>query len=118
MVTQAQDILMMAYRQPVMQDQLIPFQEKERQIPGSVQYTIKRYPKQPQWGMDDLGQMVYHYKKDDPSRNYLELRFCVAGNTYCKKKEIECNACQLTATPGCSERVETVDVLSFRFQAV
>jgi AraC-like DNA-binding protein len=68
--------------------------------------------------MDDLGMLVYHYKKDDPARNYLELRFCIAGNVYCRHKEVECNACKLNATPGCPERVETVDVLSFRFLAV
>jgi AraC-like DNA-binding protein len=68
--------------------------------------------------MDDLGMLVYHYKKDEPARNYLELRFCIAGNVYCRHKEVECNSCKLNATPGCSERVETVDVLSFRFLAV
>ncbi|HEY4337439.1 MAG TPA: AraC family transcriptional regulator [Puia sp.] len=108
----------MAYKQPVMQDQMIPVQEKEQQIPGSVQYTIKRYRKHPQWSLDDMGMMVYHYKKEDPSRNFLELRFCVAGNVYCQKKDIECDSCKLNATPGCSERIDTVDVLSFRFLPV
>lgn len=145
---QAPDILMMAYKQPVMQDQMVTLQEKERQIPGSVQYTIKRYQKFPQWNLDDMGMMVYHYKKDDPAQNYLELRFCVAGNVYCRKKvarkgasqniapfsnstndgpsagtpevswDIECDSCKLNATPGCSERIDTVDVLSFRFLSV
>jgi AraC family transcriptional regulator len=119
---QAPDILMMAYKQPIMQDQLITLQEKERQIPGSVQYTIKRYRKNPKWNLDDMGMIVYNYaankKEDDASRNYLELRFCIAGNVYCRHKEIECDSCKLNATPGCAERVETVDVLSFRFLAV
>lgn len=97
---------------------MIPVQEKEQQIPGSVQYTIKRYRKHPQWSLDDMGMMVYHYKKEDPSRNFLELRFCVAGNVYCQKKDIECDSCKLNATPGCSERIDTVDVLSFRFLPV
>jgi len=60
---QAPDILMMAYKQPVMQDQLTVLYEKERQIPGSVQYTIKRYQRHPQWNLDDMGMMVYQYKK-------------------------------------------------------
>jgi AraC-like DNA-binding protein len=108
----------MAYKQPVMVDQLVTLQEKDRHIPGSVQYTIKRYRKEPRWSMDDLGMLVYHYKKDEPARNYLELRFCIAGNAYCRHKDIECDSCKLNATPGCPERVETVDVLSFRFLAV
>ena len=115
---QAPDILMMAYKQPVMQDQLVVLQEKDRQIPGSVQYNIKRYEKNPHWNLDDLGMMVYHYKREDPAQNYLELRFCLAGGVYCRKKDIECDACKLNATPGCTQRIETVDVLSFRFLAV
>src|ERR1700760_535077 len=109
------EILMMAYRQPVMDHQLGPLQEKERQIPGSVQSSIKRFGKHPQWNMDDMGEIVYHFKQEDTAQNYLELRFCIAGNVYCKKKDIECDSCKLNATPGCSERIDTVDVLSFRF---
>ena len=115
---QAPDILMMAYKQPVMQDQMVLLDEKERHIPGSVQYTIKRYNKHPQWGFDDMGMLVYHYKKDEPAQNYVELRFCIAGNVYCRKKEIECDSCKLNGSTGCSERIDTVDILSFRFQAV
>jgi AraC family transcriptional regulator len=115
---QASDILAMAYKQPVMQDDLVALQEKEQQIPGSVQYTIKRYRKHSQWPLDDMGMMVYHYKKEDPARNYLELRFCLAGNVYCRSKAIECDSCKLNATPNCSERIESVDVLSFRFLPV
>lgn len=128
---QAPDILTMAYKQPIMQDQLVTLLEKEQQIPGSVQYTIKRYRKHPQWSLDDMGMMVYHYKKEDPSRNYLELRFCVAGGVYCRSKangpsagmsaafgEIECDSCKLALTQDCSQRLETVDVLSFRFLPV
>jgi AraC-like DNA-binding protein len=90
---QAPDIMTMAYRQPVLQDDLHIILEKDRQIPGSVQYTIRRYSKHPQRDLDDIGMLVYHVRKDEPAHNYLELRFCVAGNV-------------------------TADVLSFRFQSV
>jgi AraC family transcriptional regulator len=90
---QAPDILTMAYRQPVLQEDLQIILEKDRQIPGSVQYTIRRYSKHPQRDLDDMGMLVYHVRKDEPAHNYLELRFCVAGNV-------------------------TADVLSFRFQSV
>lgn len=138
---------MMAYKQPVMDQQFLPLQEKERQIPGSVQYTIKRFGKHPQWNLDDMGEIVYHYRTEDPAQNYLELRFCIAGNVYCKSNarkraagnvpafshdandwpsaetpvaspDIECDSCRLASTPGCSERIDTVDVLSFRFLPV
>jgi AraC family transcriptional regulator len=115
---QPQDILSLAHKQPIMQEQLILLQEKEQQIPGSVQYVIKRYHKQPQWSMDDVGMIVYHYKKEIPKENYLELRFCIAGNVYCRKKQVECDNCKFHASKSCEERMDSVDVLSFRFSAV
>jgi len=115
---QPPDILSLAYKQPVMQEQMDLLQEKERQIPGSVQYTISRYRKHRQWNVDDMGMLVYHFKKDQPKDNYFELRFCMAGNVYCREKDRECDACKLHVSRNCSERVESVDVLSFRFSPV
>jgi len=109
------DILTLAYKQPIMQEQMLLLQEKERQIPGSVQYTIKRYRKQPKWAVDDTGMMVYHYKKADPKENYFELRFCVTGNVYCKQKDTECDMCKFNASRSCVERIESIDVVNFRF---
>jgi len=115
---QPPDILSLACKQPVMQEDLLLLQEKDRQIPGSVQYMINRYRKRPQWNMDDMGMMVYHYKKDQPKENYFELRFCMSGNVYCRQKEHECDSCKLTVSRNCSERIESVDIFSFRFSAV
>ncbi len=113
-----QDILTLAYQQPIMVEQLVLMHEKEQQMPGSVHYNIRRYSKQPQWTMEDAGMMVYHYKKDNPAGNHLELRFCIAGNMYCRKKETECDSCRLNTSKACEERMESVDVLSFRFSPV
>jgi AraC-like DNA-binding protein len=115
---QPPDILSLAYKQPVMYEQLQLIREKERQIPGSVQYSIQRYQKNPQWSLDDLGMMNYHYQKTNPAENYFELRFCIAGNVYCRQKDSECDSCRLNASRYCAERQETVDVLGFRFSAV
>jgi len=115
---QPPDILSIAYKQPLMQNQLVLLQEKEQHIPGSVQYFINRYRKHPQWNMDDTGMIVYHYKKDDPGENYLELRFCVSGNVYCRQKQIECDLCKFNGSKSCVERIESIDVLSFRFSTV
>ena len=115
---QPPDILSLAYKQPMMQDQMELLQEREQQIPGSVQYIIKRYRKHPQWNMDDTGMMVYNYKKEDPKENYLELRFCVSGNVYCKQKDAECDLCKFNASRTCVERIESIDVLSFGFQPI
>lgn len=115
---QPQDILTLAHKHPVMVEQLVLMHEKEQQMPGSVQYNIRRYSKQPQWNMEDVGMMVYHYKKENPAENHLELRFCIAGNMYCRKKKIECDSCRLNTSGACEERMESVDVLSFRFSPV
>ena len=109
------DILSLAYKQPIMQEQLMLLQEKERTIPGSVQYVIKRYRKQPNWGVEDTGMMLYHYKNAEPKENYFELRFCVAGNVYCKQKDTECDLCKFNASRNCMERIKSIDVVSFRF---
>ena len=112
------DILAMAYKQNLMQDQLVMLQEKQQLIPGSVQYSIKRYYRNVQWNIEDTGMIVYHYEKNTSRENYLELKFCVSGNVYCRKKDTECDMCQYSASKNCVERVDSVDVVSFRFSPV
>lgn len=109
------DILSLAYRQPLMQGQMSLLQEKQQPIPGSVQYVIKRYHRQPQWNIDDTGMMVYHFHGSKSKENYLELKYCLSGNVYCRKKDTECDMCQFNASKSCMERVDSVDVVSFRF---
>lgn len=111
------DILALAYKQNLMQDQLVLLQERVQEIPGSVQYTINRYNRNPQWNIEDTGMLVYHYEKKVAEENYLELRFCVSGNVYCRKKDTECDMCQFSASKTCVERVDSVDVVSFKFSA-
>ena len=115
---QPPDILALAYKQAPMQDQWHLLYETERQIPGSVNYTIKRYHRNNQWNIEDAGMMVYHYEKTTPKENYLELKFCVTGNVYCKEKNSECDMCQLNGSGHCPERMESIDVLSFKFSSV
>ena len=113
-----QDILNVAYKQNLMQNDFQLLQEKVQQIPGSVQYTINRYRRHPQWNIDDTGMLVYHYEKTNRKENYLELRFCVSGNVYCRKKDTECDMCQFGASKNCVEKVDSVDVVSFTFSPV
>jgi AraC family transcriptional regulator len=110
------DILNIAHKQPFMQEQMELLQDIGRTVPGSVHYQIKRYRKEPQWNMDDSGMLVYHYTKNNPEENYLELKFCVSGNVYCRQKQTECDFCKLNASKGCIEKIESVDVLSFSFK--
>jgi len=98
-----------------MMEEMETLQEVVRNVPGSVKYSIQRYKKMPQWSVEDTGVLVYHYEKNDPSANYLELKFCVSGNVYCRKKQTECDFCQLNASKSCVEKVDSLDVLSFSF---
>ena len=109
------DILTLAYRQPPMQEQMILLYEKEQQMPGSVQYSIKRYHHNTKWNVEDTGMMVYHYVKDDHRENYLELKFCVTGNVYCRQKDTECNMCKAGLSRNCAEKSDSVDLMSFKF---
>ncbi len=115
---QPSDILSVAYKQPVMFNEFSLIHEKDQQIPGSVKYSIQRYRKHMQWNLDEAGMMVYHFEKNDPDKNYLELRFCIAGNVYCGHKEAECDKCRINPMRHCKEKVESVDVLSFTFSTV
>jgi AraC-like DNA-binding protein len=111
----ALDILSVAQRHPVMQEELDLLQEKEQMIPGSVQYNIRRFRKNPQTNMEDTGMMIYHFKKNEPVENFLELRFCVTGNTYCRKKHTECDFCKFNDSKKCVKKIESIDVISFKF---
>ena len=98
-----------------MQQDLEVLQDVDRTVPGSVHYTIKRYKKQPMWEIEDTGILVYNYERNNTSANYLELKFCVTGNVYCRKKQTECDYCKFNDSKNCVEKVESMDMLSFRF---
>jgi AraC family transcriptional regulator len=97
-------------------DELDVLQEVSRVVPGSVHYTIRRYKKLSGWQMEDTGALLYHYDGSQPSASTLELRFCVGGNVYCRQKQSECDFCKFNESRICTEKVESVDVLSFTFR--
>lgn len=112
------EILALACRNNLVTEQMNLLHQKNQMIPGSVQYTINRYYRMPQWNVEDTVMVVYHFEKDNPKENYLELRFCISGNVYCKKKDTECDMCQFSASKNCQERIDSVDVVSFRYSPV
>jgi AraC family transcriptional regulator len=88
-----------------------------RYIPGSVHYSIKRFAKPAAWSGREKAQLKYHYEPADPAKNYLELRFCLIGNMYCKKFQNECNQCKAHLSSNCDEKIESVDFISLSFSA-
>jgi AraC-like DNA-binding protein len=88
--------------------------KKERNLPGSWNYSIRRYKRM---GIppEDAGTLIYHFGGDAESR-FLELRFCVSGQTYCSDAQTNCEACILNRNAQCVEQTDTIDHLSFRFE--
>jgi AraC-like DNA-binding protein len=112
-MNQLPNILDIASNLPLLYDDVEVMQDLERSVPGSVKYSIKRYRKQANWNIEDTGVLVYHFNKTNAEENYLELRFCVSGNVYCRQKETECDFCKFNSSKTCIEKIESVDVLSF-----
>ena len=110
------EILNILHKNSFSYNELDVLQDIDRIVPGSVHYSIKRYRKENQWNMDDSGVMVYHYEKNNPDAHYLELKFCITGNVYCREKQSECNSCKLNASKTCTEKVNSIDILSFSFK--
>lgn len=92
-----------------------PLYSSEKKIPGSWQYSIKRYPQTGQNDYDDYGVLVYNFD-NQLDKNYLGLKFCVTGQTYCKQSDVNCEDCKLNKNALCVEQSGTVDFLEFRFE--
>jgi AraC family transcriptional regulator len=86
--------------------------QKEQSIPGSIQYSIKRFYTS-ELTDDDMGMLVYHFHSTDSDKNYLELKYCSSGNRYCEDKS--CANCKELPTLNCSGKMQTVDVFNFHF---
>lgn len=109
------DILTLAHKHPIMMHELDLLHEQEKQIPGSVQYSIRRYRLLPQWAMEDVGMLVYNYQEKQSKDKCIELRFCINGNQFCTNEACSNGVCK-RKTEDCTNTA-TFDVFSFRFSA-
>lgn len=98
---------------PEMSDLLV--QETGQLVPGSVQYSVRRYIKPQGWMAEDTGMLQYHMVKGNTSENRLELHFCISGNMYCREQAGGCTACKAHGSANCAEKFESVDLLRFTF---
>lgn len=114
---QLTDIFTLAHKFPLMTHELELLYEQEKEIPGSVLYSIQRYRLQPLLNMEDVGMLGYNYQSKQTKNKSIELRFCISGNRYCTSKDCVNGICKNQAKT-CREPVETFDVFSFRFSAV
>lgn len=92
--------------------------EAGQEIPGSVHYAIKRFAKPDDWMSEDLGILHYHYTPSNTDQQYVELRFCITGNMYCRQyNEACCARCIHQVQKNCNEKIESIDMFSFVFNA-
>lgn len=91
--------------------------QAESSIPGSVQYSVKRFARPKNWMGDDVAVIHYTYQSGSSKENQLELRFCTIGNMYCRKDQRECSQCKAHASFNCEQKTESVDFLSFVFSS-
>lgn len=108
------DILDLAYRQPLLQQELQPVHYFGKEVSGSVSYSVHRYRLQQQRQPEDVGMLAYQYHPRRTHERSIELRFCISGNRYCSNAN--CSGTTCVAAASC-QPVETVDVVVVRYPA-
>lgn len=83
------------------------------QIPGAVQYEIKRYSRGVNILTEDMGMLVYEYNGQKPKENNLKLKFCIAGNMYCSREN--CGKCTVGKARECEDSKRSLDVINVHF---
>lgn len=106
------DILTVA-KQPLVDSRLDVLYQKEQNIPGAIQYSIKRLYSQHPTQESDTGMLVYNFNQHNKEENFLEISYCITGNRYCENKS--CGSCLQMPTKNCNGKLSTVDVFTFHF---
>lgn len=113
-VQQINDIVSLAHRQPLMQDQLQLLQEKTIAGPSATAFTCYRYRLFPGMHLEDVGVLSYQYHPKNKGERKIELRFCVSGNSYCEAPA--CNSGNCKNSTNCHQ-IPTFDILIFSYPA-
>ncbi len=87
--------------------------EKQQSIPNAIKYSIQRFEKVLQMNVEDTGILIYYYQPGKPNDNYLQLKFCVAGNMYCA--DLDCSHCSLGNYKNCEDSANSMDVIQISF---
>lgn len=96
-------------------DERLLLQETARQVPGTVNYSIQRYNKASDWLVEDQGLLHYHFHPAKPEEKFLELRFCLTTQMYCRHAADTCNKCKVHQQRNCTQKVDTLAVFNFEF---
>jgi len=88
---------------------------REKNIPGSWYLNVQRHRRDSSYLVEDMGSMFYSYD-EHVQKQYLELRFCISGQSYCSQPYFNCEDCKLNKNADCVEQTNTIDLLQFRFE--
>jgi AraC-type DNA-binding domain-containing proteins len=88
---------------------------KERKIPGAINYSIRRFYRNENDVVEDVGIVQYEYKGESCEENNIKLRFCVAGNMYCAAEN--CQKCTAGNIKSCENSVPSFDVVAVDYTA-
>lgn len=109
------EILSLAYKEKTQPAALEAIHTTEWQIPGSMHYSVKRFSRTVDIVVEDTGIINYAFTRSRSKENFLELRFCVAGNVYCDKRD--CNNCNLGKAIDCGDSEPSIDIVTVKFTA-
>ena len=88
---------------------------RDKKIPGSWEFNVQRHQRDSSYTIEDEGSMYYSYDTQVQNQ-YLELRFCVSGQSYCSQPNFNCEECKLNKHADCVEQTNTIDILKFKFE--
>lgn len=87
--------------------------QKEQNIPGLFNYSIRQYISRQVIPAEETGMMVYHYNRIDTESNFFELKFCSSTGRYCEDRN--CTKCNSNPAKECNSSIQAVNVYSFHF---
>lgn len=111
-----QEILQLAMAQPAMSDQLELAVTETVAVPDCLDYTLQRYVYDRPLPVEDVAMVVYQPAKRGKSAA-IELRYCVAGNKYCRKPNCNDRVCAEghKAAECASDKLPSIDLITVRF---
>jgi AraC-like DNA-binding protein len=113
-VKELQDLLALAIPQPAMSHQLQLAEETSVSVPDCLEFNLQRFTYELPLPVEDVAVVVYQPAKRGQAAA-IELRYCVAGNKYCKNPACTDQLCA-SGKEQCNEKVPSVDLITVRFQ--
>jgi len=109
------DIVGVSIGHPVMAGELVLMEERERRIPGSWRFALRRFRRPPGMQAEDTGLLRYDNPSDDRRATSLGLSFCRTGHACPLHGWEGCGPAVDGPTGTCPHRTPVLDVFRFDF---